>query len=52
MLQNFYKREFRYDKERDVYICPAGFELSFRNITEIHGKLMKLYKTNILIVQA
>jgi len=42
----FYKREFRYDKEMDVYICPAGFELSFRNIAEIHGKLMRLYKTN------
>jgi hypothetical protein len=42
----FYKREFRYDKEKDVYICPAGFELTLRNMAEIHGKLMKLYKTN------
>ncbi|MDI6886286.1 MAG: IS1182 family transposase [archaeon] len=42
----FYKREFRYDGEKDVYICPAGFELTFRNRAEHHGKVMKLYKTN------
>jgi len=41
----FYKNEFRYNKERDVYICPAGFELSFRNRAEHHGRVMKLYKT-------
>lgn len=41
----FYKNEFRYEKERDVYICPAGFELPFRNRAEHHGRVMRLYKT-------
>jgi hypothetical protein len=40
----FYKREFRYDKEMDVYICPAGFEISFRNRAEIHGKMKRYWK--------
>jgi hypothetical protein len=27
---------------RDVYICPAGHEMSFRNWRKHHGKMMKL----------
>jgi len=27
--RDFYQDKFRYDKERDVYVCPAGEELSY-----------------------
>lgn len=41
----FYKDKFRYDKEKDVYICPEGIELKYRNTAVHHGKRMKLYKS-------
>lgn len=41
----FYGSEFRYDREKDVYIYPAGFELIFKNRAKHHGRVMKLYKT-------
>lgn len=41
----FYNTEFRYDKERDVYICPGGQELTGRSKFAIKGKMMKLYKS-------
>jgi transposase len=42
----FYGDKFVYDRERDVYICPAGHEMSFRNWGKHHGKMMKRYKTD------
>jgi len=39
----FYKDKFKYDKERDVYICPEGFELEKRSITTQHNKKMRRY---------
>lgn len=41
----FYKSEFKYNDEKDVYLCPMGSELAFRNKAKHHGKVMKLYKT-------
>ena len=38
------KDRFEYKAERDVYICPAGDELTYR--TTDKQKSMKLYKTN------
>ena len=42
---SFYKSEFRYDEKKDIYICPAGFELILKNRAKMHGRMMKLYKT-------
>jgi len=42
----FYGDKFVYDKVRDIYICPAGHEMSFRNWGKHHGKMMKRYKTD------
>lgn len=44
--QPFCKNKFRYDKEKDVYICPAGFELIYWSKGVYYGKMMRLYKTN------
>jgi hypothetical protein len=41
----FYESEFKYNKEKDVYTCPAGSELTFRNKSKQHGKIMKIYKS-------
>ena len=41
----FYNTEFRYDKGRDIYICPGGQELTGRSKFDIKGKVMKLYKS-------
>jgi len=41
----FYKDKFKYDAARDVYICPVGNELTFKNKAIHHGKTMKLYKS-------
>lgn len=39
----FYKSEFKYNKEKDVYICPAGNELGFWGIYEARAE--RLYRT-------
>ena len=41
----FYGNKFEYDAERDVYICPNGSLLTYRNTAEIHDKMMRLYKS-------
>lgn len=41
----FYKDKFRYDKEKDVYICPEGTQLIYRNTAVHHEKRMRLYKS-------
>ncbi len=40
---SFYKRKFTYDKEKDVYICPAGNELKLW--ATYNARAEKLYKT-------
>ena len=41
----FYKDKFSYDKEKNVYICPEGIELTYRNTSVISGKRMSVYKS-------
>lgn len=41
----FYKNKFKYKKEKDVYECPGGKELSFKKKVNDDGKVMKLYQT-------
>jgi transposase len=41
----FANHRFRYDAERDLYLCPQGEEMAFRGLTEKKGKQYKLYKT-------
>lgn len=41
----FYENKFIYDKEKDIYTCPAGCKLTFRNKAKHHDKIMKLYKS-------
>jgi len=41
----FDQKQFRYDAERDLYVCPQGEELLFRRLNQEHGKQYKIYKT-------
>lgn len=41
----FYKDRFTYDAKTDVYICPEGKGLTFRNKAIHHGRVMRIYKS-------
>ncbi|MGI8732792.1 MAG: IS1182 family transposase [Pyrinomonadaceae bacterium] len=41
----FANKRFRYDAERDLYVCPQGEELQLRRLIEKKDKQYKLYKT-------
>ena len=38
------KSQFRYDAQKDVYLCPAGQELTHRFNTEEKGRLLRYYR--------
>ena len=38
--KDFYADKFKYDKERNVYICPAGKELYYRRDRKRKGKVI------------
>ena len=40
----FPESKFRYDREKDCYICPRGSELTFRRKSQHDGKVMKIYQ--------
>ncbi len=40
----FGKSQFRYDATRDVYVCPAGQELTHRFNTEEKGRQVRYYR--------
>ncbi len=40
----FPEREFRYDREKDCYICPRGLELTFKGTRKQDGRMMKIYQ--------
>jgi len=44
--REFYSDKFKYNKEKDVYVCPAGYELScsIKKVTEKTNRLS--YKNN------
>ena len=42
----FVKADFRYVKEEDVYICPAGEQLTYRFTTEEKGLMLRRYRSN------
>lgn len=41
----YHKEEFKYDAKQDVYVCPRGNKLTYRNSATHHGRLMRLYKS-------
>ena len=41
----FTKEQFRYDKERDSYVCPQGEELTYRFATVELGRHIRYYAT-------
>jgi transposase len=41
----FGKDKFVYEKERDVYVCPAGKEMSFFRSYEARGEVRRVYMT-------
>ena len=38
------KEQFRYDAQKDVYVCPAGAELTYRFRTEEKGRVLRYYR--------
>ncbi|HET8669991.1 MAG TPA: IS1182 family transposase [Candidatus Saccharimonadales bacterium] len=42
----FTKEDFRYDSQKDCYVCPAGKELSYRCETVELGRQIRYYSTN------
>jgi hypothetical protein len=42
----YVKADFKYDPDRDVYICPTGDELTYRYTREEDGLLLRRYWTN------
>jgi transposase len=45
----FDQKQFCYDKQRDLYVCPQGEELQLRHRTKKGGKHFKVYKTKACI---
>jgi transposase len=43
----FVKADFRYVKQEDVYICPAGERLTYRYTTEENRLMLRRYWTNV-----
>ena len=41
----FTKNDFHYDRERDLYLCPAGEELTFRHASHEKGRDIRYYRT-------
>lgn len=41
------KNDFRYDRERDLYVCPAGQELTFRSAARELGRDVRYYRTSV-----
>ena len=43
-LAGYHKEDFTYISERNVYVCPCGFELTYAGIEKRPDKLVKVYK--------
>lgn len=44
---SFTKNDFRYDRERDLYVCPAGQELTFRHASHEKGRDVRLQNLHL-----
>jgi transposase len=42
----YVKADFKYDPDRDVYICPTGEKLTYRYTREEDGLQVRRYWTN------
>jgi hypothetical protein len=42
--KKFNKSKFKYDKEKDVYICPNGSELKYKKNRKDKGKIYRTYQ--------
>ena len=42
----FTKEDFRYDSQKDCYVCPAGKELAYRHDSVELGRHIRYYSTN------
>jgi len=40
------KKDFRYDPEKDIYVCPSGVELTHRFNTYEQGRALRYYRTS------
>ncbi len=40
------KSRFRYDEKKDVYVCPAGAELTYRFATYELGRELRYYRAS------
>jgi transposase len=48
LSEAFYPSRFRYDSERDVYVCPAGYILVYRTtINHPNGTKSRLYRAAV-----
>ena len=45
-MPDFLEDKFLYDKEKDVYVCPAKNELNFHYASKIRGYKMRYYSTD------
>lgn len=43
------KKDFRYDPEKDVYVCPSGVELTHRFNTYEQGRALRYYRTSACV---
>jgi transposase len=42
----FGKSRFKYDAAKDVYVCPAGAELTYRSSTDEKGRQVRYYRAS------
>ena len=43
------KKDFQYDPQKDVYVCPAGVELTHRFNTYEKGRALRYYRTSACV---
>jgi transposase len=43
----FQKKDFHYDAEKDLYICPANQELIFKGMVREHGRQLRRYEAQV-----
>jgi transposase len=41
----YYKDKFIYEREKDIYVCPEGRGLRYKNTVVLHGRRMRTYES-------